>query len=109
MKNTFKYFIATLTVFFMKAYGLFAQNAESALNAGVTALKQNASRFITVAMILTGISGAISIAWALIDRKNAQEGANQKLMTTGISLLAAFIFFVIIQMILQNIGVTNTQ
>ena len=46
---------------------------------------------------------------ALIDRKNAQEGANQRLMNVGIGLLVAFLILMILKAVATAIGKTGTQ
>ena len=47
------------------------------------------------------------MAWALIDRKNAQEGANQRLMNTGIGLVVAFLIIGVLRFVLTKLGATT--
>lgn len=105
MKQTIKYWALTAFLFVAKSFGLFAAaDPASALNSGTKTLIKNANEFLTIPMILCIISGGISVAWALIDRKNAQEGANQRLMNVGIGLLVAFLIILILKAVLSGLG-----
>lgn len=107
MKKKIKYLGLSAFVFLGNAIVAFAQDPAQALNRGVSTLVSSISTFITIAMVLCGVSGAISIAWALIDRKNAQEGANQRLMNVGIGLVAAFVLLIIIKAAIGNVTTTT--
>lgn len=103
--STLKYWGLCAFVFVGNVFMASAQNPETILQKGKEGLLQGVGYIISIAMILCGVSGAISVTWALIDRKNAQEGANQRLMNVGISLVAAFVLLLVIKLILDQMGV----
>lgn len=106
--STFKYWGLCAFVFAGNCFIASAQDPESILRNGVTNLKNGVGYVLSIIMIICGVSGAISVAWALIDRKNASEGANQRLMNTGIALVIAFVLLFVIRAILtSNMGVTT--
>lgn len=110
MKKRIKYYALSAFVFVGNAISAFAEtDPAKALNSGTQALAKNINEFLTIPMILCLISGGISVAWALIDRKNAQEGANQRLMNVGIGLLVAFLILMILKAVATAIGKTGTQ
>ena len=84
------------------------QDPAQILNAGIKGLANNAKPFLLTMTLLTLISGAVSVFWAMIDRKNSQEGGNQRVMSTGIALLIAFIVFLVLYLAANAIG-TNIQ
>lgn len=74
------------------------------LDAGGEALAKNVGRFIFYAELICVIAGAISIAWALLDRDNRQEATNQRLLKVGIGLVVAFVILLILGTIVQKIS-----
>ena len=77
------------------------------LDEGTQQLQKSVGSVLTIVMIICAVSGAISVAWALIDRKNAQEGANQRLMNTGIGLVVAFLIIGVLRFVLSKLGATT--
>ena len=81
-----------------------AEDPKQLLEAGTKELLATVGSVLTIVMVICAVSGAVSVAWALIDRKNAQEGANQRLMNTGIGLVVAFLILAVLKLVLNRLG-----